>query len=438
MKNNGIKRAIDARLSGLRMTEEMKRDVLRQARRQARPTLRRKASLSLAFALTALLALATSAGAAAYLGVLHFHSDQQGNEAYQAHIKPIGEQIDGASCSLAVNDAVFDGTFLSLSLDIAHRPDAQSVYLYPRLTAKRGGETMPVALSGLQYGSEDFSSATSIAYLDTGYDGLFMLMRESAQGDRGAFNIDARIDAPDGDARLPVEWQLEMNVLRPVFPIEDAPMTSEELPDGSISYAWDNMEEDCRAAYAEGKILVDSFGSLALYALCLPVPDGMTQAQWDRMPLDDQLVASGAFTRTETLRTAFTTETPHVAGLPSPLTFDAGDYACTLDTLSLTFSRLEYEMTIRRKDGAPITFDGDDFPSFHIAVPNGQALASTFSGSVQEDGSVSQRAAYALTQPVSEVTFIPILPGHLSPYDMPDMYAPTAEERAMGVTVKPE
>ncbi len=96
MNDNPIRRAVDARLSGLAFTPQMQADTLRRARLcNPPPHMRRKLSYSLAFALLALL-LAATAGAAAYFGVLRFHAEQESNAAYQQHILPIGERLTGS------------------------------------------------------------------------------------------------------------------------------------------------------------------------------------------------------------------------------------------------------------------------------------------------------------------------------------------------------
>lgn len=47
----------------------------------------------------------------------------------------------------------------------------------------------------------------------------------------------------------------------------------------------DTAAEDCLNAYREGRILIDSVGFLMDYAFALPVPDGMTAAQWEQADL---------------------------------------------------------------------------------------------------------------------------------------------------------
>ena len=72
MNDNLLRKAVDARLSGLTFTPQMQADTLRRAHPAGSTRMGRKLSYSLAFALLALL-LAATAGAAAYFGVLHFH-----------------------------------------------------------------------------------------------------------------------------------------------------------------------------------------------------------------------------------------------------------------------------------------------------------------------------------------------------------------------------
>ena len=106
MNDNPIRRAVDTRLSGLTFTPQMQADTLRRARLcNQTPHMRRKLSYSL-------------------------------------HILPIGERLTGSGTAITVNDAVFDGSSLSFSLDIAHLPGAPEVYLYPRVTAMQDGRVI--------------------------------------------------------------------------------------------------------------------------------------------------------------------------------------------------------------------------------------------------------------------------------------------------------
>ena len=92
MNDNLLRKAVDARLSGLTFTPQMQADTLRRAHPAGSTRMGRKLSYSLAFALLALL-LAATAGAAAYFGVLHFHGEQENNAVYQRHILSIGRLL---------------------------------------------------------------------------------------------------------------------------------------------------------------------------------------------------------------------------------------------------------------------------------------------------------------------------------------------------------
>lgn len=199
--------------------------------------------------------------------------------------------------------------------------------------------------------------------------------------------------------------------------------------------------EDCLNAYREGRILIDSVGFLMDYAFALPAPDGMTAAQWEQADLGTRLTASGAFSLSEQLTARFVTDGAPIASIQSPQTFSVGDYTCTLSKLTLTFARLEYEMTVALPDGASAADafeNGEPTLDFKLTVPNGQAIAQSTSVSTQAGGSLRLSGVYALTQPADSVTFTPILPGHLGEENdwLADDYEPTEEERKMAFTVK--
>ena len=435
MNDNPIRRAVDTRLSGLAFTPQMQADTLRRARLcNQTPHMRRKLSYSLAFALLALL-LAATAGAAAYFGVLRFHAEQESNVAYQQHILPIGERLTGSSTAITVNDAVVDSSSLSFSLDIAHLPGAPEVYLYSRVTAMQAGQIIPTAVTGFQQVSEDESYCLSANLSGLGlYEGI-------GKAEQGYYSLDVSLLEALPHPEKPVQWSLTFDVLHPVFTLEDAPYTVTEEEDGGVSYTWDTAAEDCLNAYREGRILIDSVGFLMDYAFALPVPDGMTAAQWEQADLGTRLTASGAFSLSEQLTARFVTDGAPIASIQSPQTFSVGDYACTLSKLTLTFARLEYEMTVTHS-GDVSTADafeaGEPTLDFKLTVPDGQALAQSTSIATQTDGSLLFSGTYSLTQPADSVTFTPILPGHLTEENdwMAEDYEPTEEERKMAFTVK--
>ena len=442
MNDNPISKAVDTRLSGLTFTPQMQADTLRRARLSNQPPhMRRKLSYSLTFALLALL-LAATAGAAAYFGVLRFHHEQENNAAYQQHILPIGERLTGQSAAITVNDAVFDGSSLSFSLDIAHIANTPEVYLYPRVTATQAGQIISTAVTGFQQVSEDESFGMAALLSGGGlYDGIFMPLRDDSHAESGHFNLDVALLDTLPDPEKPVEWSLTFDELRPVFSLEDAPYTFVQEEDDVISYSWDTAEDDSLAAYREGRALLTSDGSLLLYAASLPCPDGLTEDDWQETDLGARLTLSGAFALVQQMTADFTTNGAHVASIKAPQTFTVGEYTCTLSRLDITFARLEYEMTVTRSGdiSAADAFEaGEPTLDFKLTVPDGQALAQSTSIATQTDGSLLLSGTYALTQPADSVTFTPILPGRLTAENdwLAEEYEPTEEEREMAFTVE--
>ena len=328
MNDNLLRKAVDARLSGLTFTPQMQADTLRRAHPAGSTRMGRKLSYSLAFALLALLLAAT---AAAYFGVLHFHGEQENNAVYQRHILSIGERLTGQNTTVTVNDAVFDGSFLSFSLDIAHVPNTPEVYLYPRVTATQDGRVIATHVTEFQQLSADESYGLSASLSGFGlYEGIFMPARGIGKAEQGYYSLDVSLLEALPHPEKPVEWSLTFDVLHPVFALEDAPYTVTEEEDGGVSYTWNTAMEDCLNAYREGRILIDSVGFLMDYAFALPAPDGMTAAQWEQADLGTRLTASGAFSLSEQLTARFVTDGAPIASIQSPQTFSVGDYACTL------------------------------------------------------------------------------------------------------------
>ena len=250
MNDNLLRKAVDARLSGLTFTPQMQADTLRRAHPAGSTRMGRKLSYSLAFALLALL-LAATAGAAAYFGVLHFHGEQENNAVYQRHILSIGERLTGQNTTVTVNDAVFDGSSLSFSLDIAHVPNTPEVYLYPRVTATQDGRVIATHVTEFQQLSADESYGLSASLSGFGlYEGIFMPARGIGKAEQGYYSLDVSLLEALPHPEKPVEWSLTFDVLHPVFALEDAPYTVTEEEDGGVSYTWNTAMEDCRTSPA--------------------------------------------------------------------------------------------------------------------------------------------------------------------------------------------
>lgn len=434
MNQNDVRKAIDTRLSGLNLSPRMQAEIRSRAHGNAQPHMRRKLSVSLAFALLALL-LAATAGAAAYFGVTRFHAEQENNAVYQAHVLAVGEQIQSRHADITLNDAVFDGSSLSFALDISHRSGTSTLYLYPRVTAIQNGQQISTSVVGFQRISENQSvSSFSALYGGAFYDGILL-----NPADSGSFNLDVRLNDRIPNPDEPVQWSLDFDVLTPNFPIDPAQLTITEDGDSRI-LTWDNMERDCLTAYQNGQILTDGLDSLFSYALYLPVPSGMTEDEWEQTDLENRLILSGAFDLSERLHCNFSTQGVRVASLTEPKTFSVGDYTCTLTRLDVTFAQLDYEMTVSHSGSstaANLFTATDRTLQFLLSVPEGDAILSFTDSSIEDDGTVSLSGNYILTQPVDSVIFTPVFPDHLTNENewMFEGYQPTEEEKAAAVTV---
>ena len=266
------------------------------------------------------------------------------------------------------------------------------------------------------------------------YDGILL-----NPADSGSFNLDVRLNDRIPNPDEPVQWSLDFDVLTPNFPINPAQLTITEDGDSRI-LTWDNMERDCLTAYQNGQILTDGLDSLFSYALYLPVPNGMTEDEWEQTDLENRLILSGAFDLSEQLHCNFITNGVRVASLTEPKTFSVGDYTCTLTRLDVTFAQLDYEMTVSHSGSstaAKLFTATDRTLQFLLSVPEGDAILSFTDSSIEDDGTVSLSGNYILTQPISAVIFTPVFPDHLTNENewMFEGYQPTEEEKAAAVTV---
>ena len=437
MNENHVRKAIDARLSGLNMSPRMQAEIRSRAHGNTQPHMRRKFSMSLAFALLALL-LAATAGAAAYFGVTRFHAEQENNAVYQAHVLPVGRQIQSVHADITLNDAIFDGSSLSFALDLSHRSGTSTLYLYPRVTAIQNGQQISTSVIGFQRISENQSvSSFSALYGGAFYDGILL-----NPDDSGSFNLDVRLNDKIPNPEEPVQWSLDFDVLTPNFPIEQAQYITIEDDKGSFS-TWDDPETDCLTAYQSGRILTDDTDSLLEYALYLPMPSDMTESEWAETDLASRLTRAGAFSTVEQLHCNFTTSGARVVSLAEPKTFSVGEYVCTLTRLDVTFAQLDYEITVSHTGGrtaADLLAETGRTLQFLLSVPEGDAILSFTGSSIEDDGTISLFGNYILTQPTRSITLTPVLPDHLTDENewMFEGYQPTEEEKAAAVTVEVE
>lgn len=410
-KDKAFQLAIDARLSGLTVSPQQQMALLRRAQEEQQPV-KKKISVSLAFALALLLALAASACAAAvHYGVLDFNSDQANNAAFIEHIVSIGQTYESEYFTLTVNEAVFDGAFFSMTMDIVPVEGAPSVYVKPIITAQAGDTQLDMDIEGCTGG--DFWSG-------------FWVPQDPEWGNGGHYGVDCVSLIEEGDTLVTnstedaVTWTVSFDVIRPEWPISvtSARVQADDVEDDDSAAAlFEDYMQTFRDGYANEQIVLSPYYDLVEFVAVLPAPEGMSHEEWISLPLSEQLVRSGAFSRVDTLICNFTTDETRVHTVETQ-TFDLGDYEVTLERLSVTFSRADYTLSMRKKPGHGKSFREEmlesGFESFEFAVLSSAgptsflATSASINDNDESDLSVSFSGTVSLSAPTDTLTFVAI------------------------------
>lgn len=241
--------------------------------------------------------------------------------------------------TLTVNDAVFDGVSLSMTMEVQHKADCgEGVYVTPRVTAECGGEALDVDIEGC-FG--DFYNGfwmperdQGILYADGCYGADYAVVTESENG--------VVADPQQG----PVTWTVSFDIIRPVYPVESAPAMFDAQ--GNETMPWTEWMQSFEDTYANGKILLADGYGLVEYDAELPKLQGMDEAEGQSMRLPERLIASGAFERVDRPEISFTTQDTQVRTLCEPQTFVFGDYQAKVTQLSVCFGRCDYEIEVTK------------------------------------------------------------------------------------------
>lgn len=120
---------VDDRLSAVTMTPRQQADLLRRAHEEEQPV-KRKLSVSLAVALVLTLLAATACAVVIRFGALDYNAQLAENPEYARHILTLDETYDHEAFTMTLNDAVFDGSALSLTMNITPKEGAEPVFIY--------------------------------------------------------------------------------------------------------------------------------------------------------------------------------------------------------------------------------------------------------------------------------------------------------------------
>lgn len=233
--------------------------------------------------LIALLA-ATAYAVVSRFSVTDYAAQGKPTEAFLKRIVNIDQTYENPYMTLTANDVIYDGTTLSMAFDLTAKEENTHLYLHPRLTATVDGQTYLADVEG--FGAGDFMSGFVYPFLP-GHDPTVHGLGFGF--DATLLNEDCQLIQPTSD----VEWTLTFRIYKPLY---------------QVAY-WDG-QQSFETAYQNGLILVTDDTSIAEWEDALPVPEGMTEAEWYDLPWWEHLPLSGAYELMDTVEIAFTTSAP--------------------------------------------------------------------------------------------------------------------------------
>ena len=136
-----IRTALDRRLSDVVESPDSKARMRRLIQGEEK-IVKKKLSMGFVIVVALLLATMTVAGATGVFGLLDYKKEQAENKTFIEHIVPVGQTNESAYLNITVNEAVFNGTTLAFTLDIAPKDPKDPVYVIPTITAEVNWETV--------------------------------------------------------------------------------------------------------------------------------------------------------------------------------------------------------------------------------------------------------------------------------------------------------
>lgn len=278
------------------------------------------------FILVCILILALACGTAlaivSYYSVRQFQAGGTPSDTFEKNITELNRTFENDYIIFTITDAVFDGDEIALAMDISPKNPDKPVFLYPKLTAACNERVLDVDIQGMR---GDFHSG-------------FLLPKQTDDDDlQGHYGFTAGLfeDYADGN----VTWTFTMQVLAPNWPVRN-----EDMEPRGEENDFEAYKQRFRDAYERQEILTTWGESLVEYAAWLPVPDGMTEEEFQTMRLGNQLAQSGAFTLVDTIVCNFDTAMPEERwqNIGVGLTFPMADYTVEFAGMDLSFMRVAY------------------------------------------------------------------------------------------------
>ena len=402
-----IRTALDRRLSDVVESPDSKARMRRLIQGEEK-IVKKKLSMGFVIVVALLLATMTVALATGGFGLLDYKKEQAENKTFIEHIVPVGQTNESAYLNITVNEAVFNGTTLAFTLDIAPKDPKDPVYVIPTITAEVNWETVKAEMES---SSGNFSPS-----------GFWVPEMDPRMESTTQFGVEATLPHATGSApqhtlsKEAVTWHLSFEVLHPRYPISYA--QAAHPADDSGEELTDEMEDEesynllFAEAYADHRILLSPEGSLLEYVVQMPQPDGIPGGEKSWLELQTVLEQSDAFTVADCAVITFTTDGVPVSCADIDRTFDLADgWQAKVTALRATFNRVDYAMTLTRdaSDGlnaAQAYLRGERW-CFAVLAKGVTVTPHSFSSGVEEDGSVCVSGSVELSAPATRVTFVP-------------------------------
>ncbi len=274
----------------------------------------------LAAALIAALLCGTAFAIANYYSVRDYLANGNPSAAFEENVIPLEKSVTSHGLTFTMYDAVFDGTDLAFTMNIAVEENSEPMFVWPDLQAYSDGEKLELDCLGTDVFSD-------LGMFIPSYAAEHRMLSAGDQGWRAQIYG----EHPENE----VTWRYTVHLYKPTGKVVEA----REWNPSAESY--DDWEDYLRGLHQAGKIGFMGVGSIL---------DWMDAVVLDRDTNDtygDNLLRTGLFELADTIVFEFTTAVPDKTVLISGASFPFDGYTVTVDYLAQSFMQLDYALTVR-------------------------------------------------------------------------------------------
>ncbi len=355
---------------------------------------KKKVTLSLALAVVLILALMATGIAL----VATYSVKDSLDPKFADQVTEINDSYENDWLKLSLNDAISDGSRMTVALNLAHKAGADEVYVFPIITAESQGKKLDVDLeSGFEF-----------------FDGAWLPEKVENPAGPGNYSADFFVmeDVLPG-AQGDITWTLTFHVLKPNWPLEvDQHSVKGYFDNGKIAH--EDYEQLFRDAYKNKKILLTYNDATVEYSAYLPVPEGLSKNEFLMMREWERLVRSGAFDEVDRFSHSFTTQKADRADAESAENvYSFPEYDLSVQSLVATRMNMDVTFGLQMKKADLL---GEDERLYFEARVNGTKIQysglSAGKPDETEDGSHNFMGIYdmkSLDAMPDAITFVPYI-----------------------------